>query len=65
MYRYWKRGDTFVLTLCEFLNKTMWNQCVKFENIMVEAVQTYIALLKKTHIVLKRTAILLKIFCFM
>ena len=31
MYRYWKRGDTFVLTLCEFLNKTMWNQCVKFE----------------------------------
>ena len=27
----WAAGDTFILTLCEFLNKTMWQQCVEFE----------------------------------
>jgi ribosomal protein L16 Arg81 hydroxylase len=31
MYKDWKKGNTFVLTACEFLNKTMWNQCMKFE----------------------------------
>tara|TARA_Y100000590_G_scaffold153768_1_gene176611 strand:+ start:3067 stop:3798 length:732 start_codon:yes stop_codon:yes gene_type:complete len=27
----WNQGNSFVLTLCEFLNKTMWNQCKEFE----------------------------------
>lgn len=27
----WTAGDSFILTLCEFLNKTMWQQCVEFE----------------------------------
>ena len=31
IYEHWKNGDSFILTLCEFLNKTMWQQCVEFE----------------------------------
>lgn len=27
----WNQGNSFVLSLCEFLNKTMWNQCKEFE----------------------------------
>ena len=27
----WNKGNSFVLALCEFLNKTMWNQCKEFE----------------------------------
>lgn len=31
IFEHWWNGDSFILTLCEFLNSTMWNQCVDFE----------------------------------
>ena len=31
IFKYWKQGCSFILTLSEFLNKTMWQQCQEFE----------------------------------
>lgn len=31
IFKHWNNGDSFVFTLSEFLNKTMWNQCKEFE----------------------------------
>ena len=31
IYDMWKSGCSFILTLSEFLNKTMWEQCREFE----------------------------------
>ena len=31
IFEYWKQGCSFILTLSEFLNKTMWQQCQEFE----------------------------------
>ena len=31
IFELWKQGNSFILTLCEFLNKTMWQQCQEFE----------------------------------
>jgi len=31
IYKKWKNGSTFVLSLCEFLNKKLWTQCKDFE----------------------------------
>ena len=31
IFDHWKQGNSFVLTLSEFLNKQLWNQCEDFE----------------------------------
>ena len=31
IFQSWKEGNTFVLSLSEFLNKQLWNQCEDFE----------------------------------
>mgnify|MGYP000844836055 CR=1 FL=1 len=31
IFDHWKRGNSFVLTLSEFLNKQLWTQCEDFE----------------------------------
>lgn len=31
LLKLWNQGSSFILTLSEFLNKTMWNQCAEFE----------------------------------
>lgn len=31
IYKLWKEGHSFILTISEFLNETMWNQCKEFE----------------------------------
>ena len=31
IYDLWNTGSSFILTLSEFLNETMWNQCKEFE----------------------------------
>lgn len=31
IYDLWNQGCSFILTISEFLNKTMWNQCKAFE----------------------------------
>ena len=31
IFKLWNEGNSFILTLCEFLNKTMWLQCQEFE----------------------------------
>ncbi len=31
IFDHWKQGNSFVLTLSEFLNKKLWNQCEDFE----------------------------------
>ena len=30
---FWNRGSSFILTLSEFLNETMWKQCQEFEKV--------------------------------
>lgn len=31
LYKLWSEGSSFILTLSEFLNETMWKQCQEFE----------------------------------
>ena len=31
IYKLWKSGSSFILTISEFLNKTLWKQCQEFE----------------------------------
>ena len=31
MFKLWNDGCSFIFTLSEFLNKTMWQQCIEFE----------------------------------